>query len=108
IDGKVMCFDLHKKGASDSPQPATLRTAREPYIPTPQPYSGELGSCGSFLLKCDLVFEQQHQKYASDRSRIAYVIGLLSGEAAEWATAIWNSESEILQSYQQFITEMKL
>lgn len=107
--------------ALQSPEPASVSTTQqhaqpldsrppapcEPFIPIPQPYSGDLGTCEAFLLKCDLVFEQQPLTYATDRSRIAYIVGLLSGKASEWATASWTSNSPICQSYSSFTTEMK-
>lgn len=82
-------------------------TVREPYIPSPQPYSGDPGTCSSFLLKCDLVFEQQPLSYATERSRIAYIMGLLTLKASEWATAAWTSNSPFCHSYVQFVTELK-
>lgn len=80
---------------------------REPFIPIPQPYAGDLGTCEAFLLKCDLVFEQQPFTYATDRSKIAYIVGLLTGKASEWATAAWTSQSPICQVYSEFTTEMR-
>ncbi|XP_037626231.1 uncharacterized protein LOC119488550 [Sebastes umbrosus] len=41
--------------------PAPL--AREPFIPTPERYSGDLGACGRFLLQCSVVFQQQPTTY---------------------------------------------
>ncbi|XP_044203610.1 uncharacterized protein LOC122980008 [Thunnus albacares] len=61
-----------------SDMPANL--PREPHVPAPECYNGYLGACRSFLLQCSLVFEQQPQTYSTDKSKVAYVIGLLTGE----------------------------
>ncbi|KAK7940549.1 hypothetical protein WMY93_003875 [Mugilogobius chulae] len=45
--------------------------------------------------------------YATDRSRIAYMVGLLSGKASEWATAAWNCNSDFCKSYPEFTAEMR-
>lgn len=82
-------------------------TNREPHIPTPECYSGDLGACGRFLLQCSLVFDLQPSSYTSDKSRIAFVLSLLTGKASQWATACWESKSEIFQSFVAFTEEMR-
>lgn len=71
------------------------------FIPIPQSYSGDLGVLGAFLLKCASVFEQQPLTCASDKSRISFIMLLLSGKASEWATAAWNINSPICNFYSQ-------
>ncbi|KAK7916542.1 hypothetical protein WMY93_012303 [Mugilogobius chulae] len=93
--------------ASPPPPAAPIPPQREPHIPTPERYSGDLGACGRFLLQCSLVFDQQPHTYATDKSRIAFVISLLSGKASQWATAAWESNSEIFQSFVAFTNEMR-
>lgn len=80
---------------------------REPHIPSPERYSGDLGACGRFLLQCSLVFDQQPLTYATDKSRIAFVISLLTGKASQWATAAWESNALFFDSYATFTNEMK-
>ncbi|XP_055015782.1 uncharacterized protein LOC129410863 [Boleophthalmus pectinirostris] len=94
--------------AADQPpvQPPTS-AAREPHIPTPERYSGDLGSCGQFLLQCSLVFDQQPNTYHTDKSRISFLISLLTGRAAQWATAVWESDSTLCQSCVNFTSEMR-
>lgn len=67
-------------GQSSLPPPA-----KEPFLPPPEYYSGDVGSCGRFLLQCSLVFDQQTLKH----SHVAYIINLLRGKAVQWATALW-------------------
>ncbi|CAJ1074292.1 uncharacterized protein LOC124485733 [Xyrichtys novacula] len=80
---------------------------REPVVPVPERYRGELGSCQAFLTQVSLVFEMQPLSYASDRSKIAYTIGLLSGQAREWGTAVWGRQDSACESYAAFVAEMR-
>uniref|UniRef100_A0A8C5DM91 CCHC-type domain-containing protein n=1 Tax=Gouania willdenowi TaxID=441366 RepID=A0A8C5DM91_GOUWI len=80
---------------------------REPYVPAPERYDGDLGSCTAFLTQCSLVFEQQQLSYATDRSRIAYLINSLTGSARAWGSAVWESQSALCFSYDAFVLEMQ-
>ena len=46
-----------------APVPSPSASPREPTIPAPQRYGGDLGSCRSFLIQCSLVFEMQPLTY---------------------------------------------
>ncbi|KAI3372154.1 hypothetical protein L3Q82_007011 [Scortum barcoo] len=52
---------------------------------------------------------QPHQpsSYSSDNAKIGYVVNLLRGKASDWATALWQANSPVLQSFDSFIAEMK-
>ena len=93
--------------APPSGQPLQTPPSREPLMPIPERFSGDLGACGRFLVQCSLVFQQQPSTYNSDKSRIAFIISLLSGKAAQWATALWESNSPACQSYDAFSNEMR-
>ncbi|KAK7879248.1 hypothetical protein WMY93_033967 [Mugilogobius chulae] len=81
--------------------------AREPHIPTPERFSGDLGCCSHFLLQCSLVFDLQPNTYGTDKSRLAFLLSLLTGRAAQWATAIWEADSNLCNSYNDFTAEMR-
>ena len=44
---------------SNPPALALPHPPREPFVPIPECYSGELGLCSHFLLNCPLVFDLQ-------------------------------------------------
>lgn len=69
--------------ASPASQATPAPLPQEPHMPIPECYSGELGSCRLFLLQRYLMFEQQPATYHSDKSKIVFVVSLLSG----WATS---------------------
>ena len=68
---------------------------REPFIPTPARFTGQSGSGRQFIFQCSLVFEQQPLTYATDKSRVAFVMSLLSERAAAWAVALSHNHSPI-------------
>ncbi|KAI3370011.1 hypothetical protein L3Q82_024433 [Scortum barcoo] len=76
-------------------------------VPTPESYAGDLGSCSRFLFQCFIVFVQQPSSYSSDNAKIGFVVNLLRGKASDWATALWQANSPVLQSFDSFIAEMK-
>ncbi|KAK6295546.1 hypothetical protein J4Q44_G00347720 [Coregonus suidteri] len=80
---------------------------REPFVPAPERYDGNMGTCGDFLTQCSLVFEQQPLTYASERARIAYLINSTSGSARAWGSAVWESQLDICNAYVAFTTEMR-
>ena len=84
-----------------------VQPSREPKLPHPGSYSGEPGSCRSFLSQCSLIFQLQPSSFPNDRSKIAYVITLLAGRAREWGTAIWEANSAVCHDVNVFFNEMK-
>lgn len=78
----------------------------EPFIPTPARYSGVLGSCGQFLHQCSLVFDQQPLMYLTDRSKIAFIMSLLSDKGSTCALAVSDSNSPPCRSFILFTAEI--
>lgn len=100
---------LQNNDSPVSPSPAAPVGAmhpREPSVPAPERYDGTLGICKSFLFQCSLVFELQPATYNSDRAKIAYVLGLLTGRAKACGTAFWHNPLTIRATFQQFSAEM--
>ena len=89
-----------------TPAPSPAPPSHEPRLPAPQRYNGNPGGCRGFLTQCDLAFELQPSMYPSDRSRIAYLITLMTDKALAWATAIWGQQGAICSNYTNFHEEM--
>ena len=98
------------------PQPSPLPAAgpsalppplREPHLPTPERYAGDVGVCGRFLLQCALIFELQPLMYQADSTKVAYITSLLTGRAAQWALVTWEGNPRLCASYQLFVKEMR-
>ncbi|XP_045080421.1 uncharacterized protein LOC123492194 [Coregonus clupeaformis] len=89
--------------ASPQPTPAS----REPSLPPPERYAGDSGTWRAFLSQCSLIFELQPSSFPSDRSKIVYLITLMSGRAIAWATAVWEQQSTICLSLEEFVAEVR-
>lgn len=63
-------------------------------------------ACRGFLTQCQLTFELQPSWYPSDRSKIAYVITLLTDKARAWATAIWQKQGPDCSDFNLFSENM--
>uniref|UniRef100_A0A9J7Y2N5 Gypsy retrotransposon integrase-like protein 1 n=1 Tax=Cyprinus carpio carpio TaxID=630221 RepID=A0A9J7Y2N5_CYPCA len=86
------------------PLPTTFSS--EPRVNNPPTYAGEPTSCKSFLIQCEVVFSLQARTYASEVSKVAYVISLLSGRARDWGTAVWESQARCCSDFSSFKAEM--
>ena len=54
----------------------------EPRLPAPKNYSGEPTFCRTFLNKCSMHFALQPRTFATEESKVAFTLTLLSGKAA--------------------------
>lgn len=84
----------------------TLRT-RDVSSPNPEKFSGEVGSCGGFLLQCSLVFNRSPLSFPHDDAKISFILGLLTGKALRWAEARFTDYSRFGCTFDEFIEEFK-
>lgn len=94
-----------------SPQPVgppavPEATTREPNLCPPEVFKGDADQCRAFLTQCEIHFELQPSSFPTDRSKVAYVISLLSGKAKQWGTAEWQNKSPCTFSYSVFAKEL--
>ena len=82
-------------------EPRTPTAPRETHVSDPEPFSGDLDLCRGFLLQCQLIFAQRPVSFASELSKIHYVLGLLRGKALAWAEAMSSVKFESL-SFKDF------
>ncbi len=73
----------------------------------PAPFSGVAKECNGFLLQCSLALEMQPHLYPTERSKIAFMISLLSGRVLQWAETIWTQSGNVTQSFNQFIIHFR-
>ncbi len=64
-----------------------------------------VSECSGFLFL--FYFEMQPQQFVNERSKIAFIISLLSGRALQWARSIWDSQSQITHSPDAFVNHFK-
>ncbi|KAK3528035.1 hypothetical protein QTP86_015842, partial [Hemibagrus guttatus] len=78
----------------------------------PAPYYGSAEDCNGFLLQCSLFLDMQPHLYPAERSKVAFIITQLRGQAllwAEslWAESLWSQNSPVTQSYSGFVEHFK-
>src|SRR4029434_4900524 len=77
--------DLFRQPAIVARQPVWVTEQLPPAAPhlpvEPQRYNGNVGGCRAFLTQCNWALKFQPITSLTDRSRIAYIILLLSGKA---------------------------
>lgn len=75
-------------------------------MPAPDPYDGTLGRCRGFLFQCRQVFDRQLQTFASDQSKVSYVVGLLQGRALDWGTNTLSINQPNYVDYLTFVEDL--
>ena len=81
---------------------------REPNLPSPRVFEGDLSQCCGFITQCELIFRHNPSRFLSDDARIAFVVSLLTGRALDWAVATLNSDVSFSSDYSRFISEFRL
>ncbi|KAL6472217.1 hypothetical protein MHYP_G00184050 [Metynnis hypsauchen] len=76
-------------------------------VANPERYAGDPETCRGFLLQCSLVFEQQPSWFPTERSKVAYMISLLTGRVLAWATSLWERDSRDTASVENFMRAMR-
>ncbi|KAL0147989.1 hypothetical protein M9458_056716, partial [Cirrhinus mrigala] len=89
------------------PVPDSHDVHHEPRLPTPEVYAGEPNLCRAFLTKCSMYFSLQPITFASEQSKVALVLTLLSGRAAQWGTAVWENQHPCCASFELLSEEMR-
>ncbi|KAI2646678.1 Transposon Tf2-8 polyprotein [Labeo rohita] len=84
-----------------------IRPAHQPKISLPDKWDGSGARCDVFLTNLSLIFEFQPSRYPTDRSRIALLVSLLTGQAAEWATAVLKADGDSAHSYPAFTNQLR-
>ncbi len=94
--------------ATPPPDPDGRSNSRaEPRLNPPASYSGEPNTCRSFLSQCSLIFSLQPSCFPTERSKVAFTITLLVGQAREWGTAMWDNEQDCCYSFDSFSEELR-
>ncbi|XP_036007772.1 uncharacterized protein LOC118567234 [Fundulus heteroclitus] len=75
---------LPQTSASVTTSRVMTSTLPEPRLTPPEPFGGNPDQCRAFLTQCEIHFELQPSSYPTDRSKVAFVISLLTGKAKLW------------------------
>lgn len=78
----------------------------EPRCNIPPPYDGDPNSCRAFLSQCSDVFALQPRTYATEETKVAFVLTLLTGKARDWGISVWDTQAPCCTSFDEFRQEM--
>ena len=92
---------------SDDLPVAPVTANQEPKLSLPQPFDGNPLRSRGFLTQCEFVFKLQPSRFASDQAKIGYVVTALTGQALDWFTAAFSTNSTIADNYVVFSGEFK-
>ncbi|XP_042604430.1 uncharacterized protein LOC122141334 [Cyprinus carpio] len=79
-----------------APRPDPVRFA------LPDKFDGSPDNCTGFLRQCSIYFSNQPETYRQDHTKCSFIMTLLTGKALEWATAVWDHDTHVQQSYNYF------
>uniref|UniRef100_A0A3P9HSQ5 ribonuclease H n=1 Tax=Oryzias latipes TaxID=8090 RepID=A0A3P9HSQ5_ORYLA len=74
----------------------------------PEPFLGDVETCGGFLLQCQLIFQQAPRYYQTDHSKITLIINSLRNRRLHWAQAFLAANPITHLTYDRFLSEFRL
>ncbi|XP_043412973.1 retrotransposon-like protein 1 [Prionailurus bengalensis] len=75
-------------------------------LPVPSRFSGDRREYHEFIVLCQLILQSYPRMFCNDRLRVGYVICHLSGMALEWATALVQEGSPLIDDFPAFLEAM--
>ncbi|EFB14202.1 hypothetical protein PANDA_005813, partial [Ailuropoda melanoleuca] len=75
-------------------------------LPVPSKFSGDRREYHEFIVLCQLILQSYPRMFYNDRLRVGYVMCHLSGMALEWARALVNEDSPLMDDFPAFLEAM--
>ncbi|XP_023814319.2 uncharacterized protein LOC111947905 [Oryzias latipes] len=99
--------------AAQVPSSGNNPTSSSAFVPEnvrlqPEPFYGNVETCGGFLLQCQLIFQQAPRYYQADHSRISLIVNSLRSKALQWAQAFLATHPITHLPFDRFIGEFRL
>lgn len=69
----------------------------------PVPYSGSAGDCNGFLIQYLLTLDMQLHCFPTERSKISFILSMLTCHALQWAEPLWQHDGPATQFLETFI-----
>lgn len=100
---------LHAASATASaPSPNPGSESRQDLpAASPSSFSGEPPLCNGFIFQCERFFQMKPVSFTSDRARVNFMLGLLSGRALAWAEARFAHRSLEGMTYTEFLEQFR-
>ena len=69
-----------------------------PVLP-PEKFEGKVEEFPTFLPQCKLYIELRARDFPMDKTKVCFIVSLLKGQAAKWATPLLLAPSPLLTNY---------
>ncbi|XP_029142298.1 protein LDOC1-like [Protobothrops mucrosquamatus] len=86
-------------------QMAQMQAARPRHrspVTVPEKFDGSQARFPSFFGQCQLCMSLWPEDFPTDRDKVGFVISLLTGTAARWATPLLTQPNQLLDNYAEF------
>ncbi|XP_057714608.1 uncharacterized protein lrfn5a isoform X1 [Corythoichthys intestinalis] len=93
--------------ACPPPASSALVPGRGPRLAPPERFCGDPGTSQAFVTECSMHFDCSPHEFTTDRSRIAFMVSHMSGQARAWAMAEWERDSCSCHNLSSFIDALK-
>uniref|UniRef100_A0A670YB82 DUF4939 domain-containing protein n=1 Tax=Pseudonaja textilis TaxID=8673 RepID=A0A670YB82_PSETE len=80
---------------------------RKSPVSMPEKFSGQTDMFPEFLGQCQLFMSLRPENFPNDRAKTGFILSLLSGQAANWATPLLVQDSPLLNDFQGFLQQMR-
>uniref|UniRef100_A0A670XUD3 ribonuclease H n=1 Tax=Pseudonaja textilis TaxID=8673 RepID=A0A670XUD3_PSETE len=77
-------------------------------VAVPNKFSGQPEMFLAFMGQCQLFMAMRPEDFPTDRVKVGFVISLLTGQAAKWATPLLVQDSPLLDNFQGFLQQMNI
>jgi len=83
-----------------SPSTSTVRLA------LPDKFDGLAGQCRGFIRHVRIYVESQRDQFSSEGSKCTFLMSLLYGKAIDWASAVWETDSQFRSSFEYLLHQL--
>uniref|UniRef100_A0A670YAF8 DUF4939 domain-containing protein n=1 Tax=Pseudonaja textilis TaxID=8673 RepID=A0A670YAF8_PSETE len=73
---------------------------RKSPVSMPEKFSGQMDRLPALMGQCQLFISLRPEDFPTDRSKVGFMISLLTGQAANWATPLLVQDSPLLNDFQ--------
>ncbi|CAI9591025.1 unnamed protein product, partial [Staurois parvus] len=75
-------------------------------MPQPAKFNGDRRHYSGFLNQCRVYFQMYPAAFPSEKKKVMFIIGLLTGEALAWASPYIEKKHGMLNDFDTFLTAM--
>uniref|UniRef100_A0A670ZQX1 DUF4939 domain-containing protein n=1 Tax=Pseudonaja textilis TaxID=8673 RepID=A0A670ZQX1_PSETE len=96
------------EGSLQIPAAPSAPPLRKSPVSMPEKFSGQMDMFPAFLGQCQLFMSLRPEDFPNDWAKVGFIISLLSGQAAKWATPLLTQDSPLLDNFQGFLQQMRV